>query len=131
MKKHLILSIIFVFLLGSCDDQLLSKDYQGGDWFYLESKGAIMPVWVTGNKSSKVFVLYLHGGPGGSAIGSVYMAGLRKMKSDYAIVYWDQRGSGESKGNAKPESFTLEQCVEDLWKLVHILRYKYQERSSQ
>ena len=125
MKKRNILIIFLIFFFGSCDDQLLSSDYQGGDWFYLENAGAKMPVWVTGNKASNVFIVFLHGGPGSSAIGQKTMTGLQKMEQEYAIVYWDQRGSGISQGNAKPESFTVEQCVEDLQKLIHLIRYKY------
>jgi pimeloyl-ACP methyl ester carboxylesterase len=119
----MIFILVFVFILGSCDDQLLSRDYQGGDWFYLENKGAIMPVWVSGNKSSNVFILYLHGGPGQLAMGERPMSGIPKLEKDYAVVYWDQRGSGISQGNAKPESLTIEQCLEDLWKLVHLIMY--------
>jgi pimeloyl-ACP methyl ester carboxylesterase len=129
MKKHMVLISVLVFMLGSCDDQMLSSDYQGGDWFYLESEGAIMPVWVTGNKSSNIFILYLHGGPGQSAMGEKPMSGVPRLEQDYAIVYWDQRGSGISQGNAKPESLTIEQCLEDLWKLVHLIRNKYNNPS--
>jgi pimeloyl-ACP methyl ester carboxylesterase len=126
MRKCAILNCIFVliFILNSCDNQL-RDDYQEGDWFYLENAGAVMPVWVTGNKASNVFIIFLHGGPGSSAIGEMPMSGLKNLRQDYAIVYWDQRGSGISQGNAKPDSLTVDQCVEDLEKLVHLIRYKY------
>jgi pimeloyl-ACP methyl ester carboxylesterase len=127
MKKCTLISLflVLIFLLGSCDTQL-RDDYQDGDWFYLENEMAIMPVWVTGNKASNVFIIYLHGGPGSSAIAEMSMSsGLKKMRQEYAVVYWDQRGSGISQGNAKPDSFTVNQCVEDLQKLVWLIRYKY------
>ncbi|MDR0387748.1 MAG: alpha/beta hydrolase [Treponema sp.] len=129
MKKYMTGVLVLVFILGSCGDQFLSSDYQDGDWFYLESKGAIMPVWVNGNKSSNIFILYLHGGPGQSAMGEKPMSGIPKLEQDYAVVYWDQRGSGISQGNVRPETLTIEQCVEDLWKLVHLIRYKYDNPS--
>jgi pimeloyl-ACP methyl ester carboxylesterase len=128
MKKCMLMPVI-VFMLGSCGDLFLSSDYQGGDWFYLENRGSIMPVWVNGNKSSNIFILYLHGGPGQSAMGEKPMSGIPKLEQDYAVVYWDQRGSGISQGNAEPESLTIDQCLEDLWKLVHVIRNKYNNPS--
>jgi pimeloyl-ACP methyl ester carboxylesterase len=125
MKKCMVLILFFVFVLGSCGDGLLSGDYQGGDWFYLENKGAIMPVWVKGNKQCEVFVIFLHGGPGGSAMIDALYNAYKELEMNYAFVYWDQRGSGLTQGNTKPDSLTIDQFVEDLEKLVTLIRYKY------
>jgi len=127
MKKSKILIIVLVilFFFSSCNDQLLNDEYKGGDWLYLENKGAIMPIWVRGNKSSNVFVIFLHGGPGNTSLDVAISPEHRQLQNDYAFVYYDQRGSGGAQGNAKPDSFTVEQFVEDLQKIVHIIRYKY------
>ena len=50
---------------------------------------------------------------------------FKKLEEDYAFVYYDPRGSGEAQGNAKPESFTVEQFVKDLEQLVYLVRHKY------
>ena len=34
------------------------------DYFWVERKNAIMPVWVRGNIESGVFIIFNHGGPG-------------------------------------------------------------------
>jgi len=127
MIKNKILFILFITVLdlGSCNDQLLNDEYKGGDWFYLENAGAVMPVWVRGNKSSNVFVIFLHGGPGNTSLDAAISSTHRQLQNDYAFVYYDQRGSGGAQGNSKPDSFTVEQFVEDLEKIVHIIRYKY------
>jgi len=123
--KKVISIIVITALFFSCGDFLLNNDFKGGDWFYLESKGAIMPVWVKGNKQSNVFLLLLHGGPGDSAMYYSTFDAFEKLEKDYALVYWDQRMSGAAQGNAKPESINLEQFVEDLEKVVTLIRHKY------
>jgi pimeloyl-ACP methyl ester carboxylesterase len=127
MNKNRILIIVltFVILFSSCSDQLLNDEYKGGDWFYVENDGAVMPVWVKGNKSSNVFILFLHGGPGNTSLDTAISQVHRQLQNDYALVYYDQRASGGSQGNANPESFTVEQFVDDLEKVVHVIRYKY------
>ena len=126
MKKYMMLLILLsILFLSSCDTQFLNNEYEGGDWFYLENAGAVMPVWVRGNTSSDVFVIFLHGGPGGSSLDLAISSAYKNLHKEYAFVYFDQRGSGASQGNAKPESLTVDQFVEDLQKLVHLIRYKY------
>jgi pimeloyl-ACP methyl ester carboxylesterase len=126
MKKNIILIILLIgFFLGACNDQLLNDEYKGGDWFYLENNGAVMPVWVRGNKSSNVFIIFLHGGPGTTSLDIAISPAHKQLQNDYALVYYDQRLSGGAQGNAKPESLTLEQFVEDLEKIVYLVRYKY------
>jgi pimeloyl-ACP methyl ester carboxylesterase len=123
--KRIIFFLVIIGLLSSCKDSLLDKDFQGDDWFYLENNGAVMPVWVKGNKQSKVFILLLHGGPGDSDMYYDTHEAFIKLRNDYAVVYWDQRMSGASQGNAKPESMNVEQFVDDLGKVIALIRYKY------
>jgi len=124
-RKILIINLFVILFLGSCDDQLLSEDYRGGDWFYLENKGAIMPVWVKGNRESNVFIVYLHGGPGGTSFDATIYSAYEQLENEYTFVYYDQRGSYAAQGTASNESFTMEQFVEDLQKLITLIRYKY------
>ena len=128
MKKTILL-LVAANLFLSCGDFLLHEDFRGGDWFWFENQGAIMPVWVRGNVLSETFIIILHGGPGGSAIAMGNVDVFKKLHEHYAIVYWDQRGSGISQGNANPDSFTMEQFVDDLERLVILIRYKYNNPS--
>ena len=123
--KNTILLLVAAALFSSCGYFLLTSDFRGGDWFYLYNRGAIMPVWVRGNVQSETFIIFLHGGPGGSAIATGNTSPFQELHKDYAIVYWDQRGSGISQGNARPDSFTMEQFVDDLERLVILIRHKY------
>lgn len=123
--EKVILFFIIMMLFCSCGDSFLNDDYSGGDWFYLENKDAIMPVWVKGNLQSETFIIFLHGGPGGSAMFDTIFDAYRELEKDYAFVWWDQRGSGLSQGNATPDSYTIDQFVEDLEKLVALVQHKY------
>jgi hypothetical protein len=56
--------------------------------------------------------------PGGSAQaerGNVYWKEIEKY---YKVIYYDQRGSGVTQGNTKPEEMSIEQFSEDLDNIV-------------
>lgn len=118
--KNLIFPICLLLLLSCQEDP-----FYDGDFFFLVNKDAQMPVSVRGNKASKVFVLFLHGGPGGTALQKIGLPAFDELEKSYAIVFWDQRGSGSSQGNSLDKNLTLEQFVEDLDKLVDLIRSKY------
>ena len=121
--KALFFFFILFFFVFSCKKESLNKE---GDYFFLRNDGADMPVWVRGNMSSNVFIIHLHGGPGGSSINEAEQQVFRNLETEYAMVYWDQRGSGCSQGKAKPESMNMDQFVEDLEKLITVINSKYQ-----
>jgi proline iminopeptidase len=119
MKR--LFSLIALCTLLTCRESV----YNEGDFFYLINKGAEMPIIVRGNKASGVFVLFIHGGPGGTAIQKIGLPVFNQLEQHYATVFWDQRGSGSSQGNSPDDLLTLDQFVEDLDKVVDLLQYKY------
>ncbi len=90
---------------------------------------ATMPVVVRGNVGSKVLVLFLHGGPGGSAQLKIGLEAFNQLESLYEVVYWDQRGSGESRGGVNRRFMNLTQYVQDLDGLVDELMIRYPGKS--
>jgi proline iminopeptidase len=115
-----IVSVILFFIM-SCGD---SSTYSG-DFFFLENNDAKMPVLVRGNKDSQIFILFIHGGPGGTALQKVGLPAFNDLENSYATVFWDQRASGSSQGNSAESLLTLSQFVEDLDKLVDLISAKY------
>ncbi|MEQ8531195.1 MAG: alpha/beta hydrolase, partial [Imperialibacter sp.] len=93
------------------------------DTFYLRNDGADMPIWVRGNLDADKIVIFFHGGPGDCAM--CYRYYLKKMESEVAVAYWDQRIAGSSAGNADPSSLTYEQFGEDAFYAVSLLRQQY------
>lgn len=120
--KNQLLFVILLCLLACQDDT-----YYDGDFFFLVNKDAKMPVSVRGNKSSGVFILFVHGGPGGTALQKIGLPAFNELEKSYATVFWDQRASGSSQGNSPDKLLTLDQFVEDLDKLVDLLNYKYHQ----
>jgi proline iminopeptidase len=119
MKGALLFTSFLIFF--ACHDDV----YDQGDFFFLTNKNAQMPVNVRGNKGSGVFIVFLHGGPGGSALQKVGLPVFNTLEKEYATVFWDQRSSGSSQGNSPDNLLTLDQFVEDLDKLIDVLQYKY------
>jgi len=118
--KRIFILICFYFLFA-CKD----SPFNEGDFFYLVSKGAQMPIVVRGNKASGIFIFFIHGGPGGTSLGKIGLPVFNALEKNYATVFWDQRGSGSSQGNSPDDLLNLPQFVEDLDKVVDLINYKY------
>jgi len=101
------------------------RNFYDGDFFYVEHNEAQMPVWVRGNETSEVFIIHLHGGPGGSGIMTALSGPLQPLEKRYRVVYWDQRTSGLSKGKKQSELLTVEQFVQDTDFIVDEILKKY------
>jgi len=115
----------------------ISVSFWPEDYFWVERDEAIMPVWVRGNIDSGVFVVFSHGGPGSSGtmesvievspadgiLGKV--SPIKELEKDYAVVYWDQRHSGMSKGDVDPNDSTPDDFGRDLEKVIDEIEQRY------
>jgi pimeloyl-ACP methyl ester carboxylesterase len=124
MKTIKILSLFIGGLLAlvSCTQEN-TETYER--FYFRTSDGADLAVEVDGNRASKVFILLLHGGPGGS--GYEYNTGVysERLEEKYAMVYLDQRGQGASQGNYPAENLTLQRFADDVYDLTLFLKQKY------
>ncbi len=122
--KHLhtllLTSVAMALGLAGCGDYL-----EEGDYYHVSRAGADMPVWVRGNLDSGVFIVTLHGGPGDSGHDFTLSRGFARLEEDYAVIYWDQRASGLSKGNPSPDTFTIEDFVADTDGVVAAMQSVY------
>ncbi len=111
-------------MIAACKKSDMSD---GDNFFYLKTEGAYMPVFVEGNKTSNTFIIILHGGPGGDdqVYKDVCLPFSETLEEKYAVVYYDQRGSGISQGKYDDEMVTVAQHVKDLEVLIKLLKYKY------
>lgn len=115
-----------ILLITSCTEEI-QPAHNTAEVFWVENTGAQMPVWVEGNTASNNFILILHGGPAGSGATGYNLndAFSVPLEERFAVAYWDQRGSGTAKGNYTSSSLNLEQFVEDLDKVVDVMKYRY------
>ena len=103
-------------------DGLVSSD---GQYLYLHSDEAYLPVWIRGNTDSDIFIVIVHGGPGGSSIPYRYYDSFETLERHYGVVYWEQRGSGSSQGNAASGSLDTEQFVDDVGLVLDLMDALY------
>lgn len=84
-----------------------------------------MHVLVEGNTASHVFLLFVHGGPGGSSL--LYRTDyiISHLENNYAVVYWDQRNAGASQGGADGANLNIAQMADDLKKVIQVIKARY------
>jgi len=123
---------LLAIVLGSTVVKIWPENY-----FWIERNNARMPVWVRGNIDSGIFIVFNHGGPGSCGTAESlfevnpangrfdHVSPLQALESEYAVVYWDQRHSGMSKGNADPNDSRIEDFGEDLSLVIRELRGRY------
>ena len=97
--------------------------------FILRNDEATMPVVVRGNIASHTLVVFLHGGPGGTALKKIGTRTFSKLEEYYGVVYWDQRGGDGASGGTNKKWMNLNQYIEDLDLLVDQLTYRYSASS--
>lgn len=126
--KNILFALTLATLLSACEKMEIDSN-EAHDVFYLRNNDADMPVHVKGNTASKSFILLLHGGPGGSSFPYKYgdFPALSSLEDENAVVYLDQRCSGNSTGKFDPDKLTMSLMVEDLEKLIVLLKDIYGE----
>lgn len=122
--KRIIFIILIPLFIGSCKKEAVRLSASADEIFWLSNAGADMPVWVKGNTASKVMILFLHGDPGD---GSYRYADFQtdQLWQQYSVAYWDQRDAGAAAGNNNYANLSLNQMIEDLEKLVAVIKYRY------
>lgn len=123
------LTLLGMLLLAACQKEQITINDHASDTFYVDNANAAMRVLVQGNTKSRVFVLFVHGGPGGSAYGYSTDYVQQHLETKYACVYWDQRNAGASQGNANVANLNLPQMTEDLKKVIQVLKVRYGQDS--
>ncbi len=128
--NKLLLKIVFAFIalysVTSCssDFELDNLD----ETIFVRHKNADMPAYLHGNASEKVFLIVLHGGPGGTGL-SFRSKAFDTIEEQYGVVYFDQRGSGNSQGNYDKDKVSVDIMAEDVLALVKVLKRKFGDDS--
>jgi pimeloyl-ACP methyl ester carboxylesterase len=123
MKRLYIFCILLLFT--ACQKENISISTNASEVFYVENQGASMRVFVEGNTASHIFILIIHGGPGVSSYfyDTKYIS--NHLGDKYAMVYWDQRNAGASQGTSNGKYLHLGIMVEDLKKVIEVLKFRY------
>lgn len=121
-KFRIMFILLTVLSISSC-----SKDEDLGnlnETITIRHKGADMPAYIHGNGSEKVFLITLHGGPGGLGLG-LRSSAFKAVENTCAVVYFDQRGSGMAQGNYSNNGISVDIMAEDILALVKVIKHKY------
>ncbi|HKK08302.1 MAG TPA: alpha/beta hydrolase [Gemmatimonadota bacterium] len=88
--------------------------------------GAPQWILIRGWSRKNPVVLFLHGGPGMSAM---YLAHAfqRPLERDFTVVQWDRRGAGKSYDGCAG-SYSVRQTLEDTYELTRRLRRRFGQR---
>lgn len=90
---------------------------------YIESEKALLPVMIKGNKVSHNYLIVIAGGPAGDGIMYHYVFPFfKKLEKNYKVVYYDQRGSGNAKGEPNVNTFTIAQHAKDVSKVISSIK---------
>lgn len=116
-------SIAILFILFSCskEDNLNNLN----DTLFVRHKNADMPAYIHGNASERVFLIILHGGPGGFGLNHRRATIKSDIEKEYAVVYFDQRGSGISQGSYSEDDINIDIMAEDVLALAKVIKHKY------
>jgi proline iminopeptidase len=117
MKSTSSILISFYLIFGSAEGQQPT--------FWIHNQKAKMPVVVRGNIQSHALIVFLHGGPGGTALKKIGTRAFSKLEEDFGVVYWDQRGADKSRGGAGKALLNLDQFIDDLDALINHLQTLY------
>ena len=126
MKLAKVITVLSCMYFASCSSDVVPPLASINQ---LENAGAVMPVHIHGNMESRTAIIVVHGGPGNSAILQREATGFYQLEADHTVVYYDQRGSGISEGNAGTASLTVEQMSEDLTAVVALVEAGTQAES--
>ncbi len=123
--KNIITPLILLMLITTGCKKEATISSEMAETLYIRNGASDMPAYIYGNGSSNVFILVLHGGPGGN--GLEYRSGTyaEELEKKYAMVYYDQRHQGNAHGNLKPEDVTIDAMVEDTHLLIQSLKERY------
>lgn len=96
-----------------------------GKWYMLH--GVKQYVHIISTNRENPILIYLHGGPGDSALPLVEYFNA-DLSQRYTLVIWEQRGSGKSYYNfAEQEPVTVDDFVDDLKALVGELLTEFRQ----
>ncbi len=125
--SKLILLLLTIVTVFSCSKEENSSNLN--ETLFVRHKDADMPAYIHGNASENIFLIILHGGPGG--IGLSYRSNTIKndIEKECAVVYFDQRGSGMAQGSYSKDGINIDIMAEDVLALVKVIKKKYGDDS--
>ena len=131
MKKKLksVLAIVCLALIfSSCQKEDFEFSSNANDMFHVKNGDYLIPVLVRGNTASKKIILFIQGGPGSNTLDFAeidYPGWKNTLEKEYAVAYYDQRGTGNRQGNFSLDQISMDTYIDDLHKVAAFLKKAY------
>ena len=130
--KHRFNFIIAVFctalIFTSCQKEDFSISTNTDELLHIKNGDYLIPVLVRGNTASKKIFLFVQGGPGSNTLDFAeidYPGWKNTLEKEYAIAYYDQRGTGNRQGNFSLDQISMDSYIDDLHKIATFLHSAY------
>ncbi len=121
---------MFFLILGSkaCKKEKFEIGNNTESVFHISTDNYSTPVLVRGNTASKKIILYVQGGPGLNTLDFAftdYPEWKNSLEQDYAVAYYDQRGTGNRQDNFEMDDISIQTYIEDLHTISQFLEKAY------
>ena len=115
-----IYSILLLATLAvtACSPDPKPNGDQVDNYYFVKVGNVALPVRVCGNINSDIAIVFVHGGPGGTAQGERAFSYWKEIEKYYKVIYYDQRASGFTQGNVNTSEMSIEQFSDDLDNIV-------------
>ena len=126
--KSILTIVCLAAMIISCKKGKFKLSTHTNEIFHVKNGDYLIPVLVRGNTASKKILLYIQGGPGYSSLDFArvdYPNWKNSLEVDYAVAYYDQRGTGNKQGNFSQGDLVLTTWIEDLSKVALFLEKAY------
>lgn len=123
--KYLLPLFVLMLCITSCQDD---PSDQVDEFYNVEVEGAQIPVLFKGNVSNGKIILFMNGGPGltGVDVGLTNLAKWEEnIENQYAVAYFDQRGTGNTLTPIDTSTITLKQFSDDLYAVIKVIKHHY------
>lgn len=127
MKLKLISCIFLLLIFSGCKSTQESKMQTIDSLEELTIGGVKQWIYTQSNNPENPVLLWIHGGPGYTAIPWAYL--FPELKKKFTFVAWDQRCAGKSFSpeTVPVESLNIEQFVADSVELINVLKKRYNQ----
>ena len=126
--KYVLPIFCLALVLASCKKEDFELGSDTHDMFHVKNGDYLIPVLVRGNTASKKIILFIQGGPGSNSLDFAkidYPNWKNTFENEYAVAYYDQRGTGNSQGNFTFGENIYNTYTDDLHKVASFLKTAY------
>lgn len=128
ISKRISAILFLAWALVACEK--FETTEKADTFYHIQSDGTELPVWIKGNTASNKFIIFINGGPGLTSldIARIDMLGwANSLEKEFAMVYYDQRGTGNAQGRIDDETLTMPQYVKELRMVVQSIKAQFEE----